>query len=146
MAKPGEQQSKPRVKPARNDGFLNTGLSSAVERRHQQKLETMQKAKKDERGRLTPQADIILEWLQQEKDEVGNLEKSILDFDMEKIRALVPLAKQLDVSNKDLLQAQIIARFMHLEWLKKMESKVKGVLRETKDTVVQGESFSDEEK
>lgn len=124
----------------RDDSALNTGLSSAAQRRIDAKNAERARKKERQRTELLPNADIILEWIDKEKADVKDLEKTILDLDFGKIRQLVPLAKQLDISDAQLIQAQILARMMHLEWLNSVKIRAKNMLREVKNAEQEAEN------
>ena len=99
----------------RNDSLLDTGMSSALDRRIAEKKNREERAKQDVRQKLTPGAEIILDWIKQEEDDVVNLKKMILD-----------------VTNQERLLAQLYARQLHLQFLENLRNKAKIVLREVK--------------
>jgi ribonuclease D len=97
----------------RNDSVLNTGMSSAVERRQKAKWDEAHKKRNDQRARLTPKAEIILEWIEQERKDVVDLSKMILN-----------------VESEENVRAQLLARQLHLTFLTNMKNKAKNLLRE----------------
>lgn len=123
---PSSKPVAPTAKRIKTEGYFSTGLSSAVQRQHDQRLKKMQNRKAGELAGLAPDAKILLEWIEEEKKDVVNLEKMILN-----------------ISDEKFVQAQLLARQMHLDWLTKMKKKVNTVLRATADPVVQGESFDE---
>lgn len=97
----------------RNDSLLNTGLSSAVERRQKAKYDEAHKKRNDQRARLTPQADIVLAWIEKERKDVVDLSKMILNVDSEQN-----------------VRAQLLARQLHLTFLDNIKNRAKNMLRE----------------
>lgn len=100
---------------SRDESFLNTGLSSALERR---KTAEEQQRKQDriyKRGKLTPGAEIILEWLNKEKETVY---KNI---------AALPINIETTEEN---VKSVLLAYQMQLNFVDNLILKTKNVLRE----------------
>lgn len=117
---------------ARDDSSLNTGMSSAVERRSRERLEEQLRKRSGEREQLTPGAEILIAWINKDIKDVGNMETKILGIDFDDLRAMIPLAQRLNVDNATLLQAQVLAQAMHIEWLKSAKNRLKNTLRVAK--------------
>lgn len=100
-------------KKTRSDSVLNTGLSSAASRRVEARRQKAKEKREAAKAKLTPDADIILEWIDKEKADIVNVEKMILAIDSE-----------------ENVVAQILARKMHIEFLNKLKTKAKNILRE----------------
>lgn len=100
-------------KPTRNDAMLDTGLSSAVERRAQARSDEQRRKRSDQRARLTPGAEIVLEWIDKEINEAADLRKIIIN-----------------VADEEHVKAQLLARQMHLTWLEDIKNRAKNMLRE----------------
>lgn len=135
------------VRP-RNDAALSTGLSSAVERRRaaaQQELhDKKQRQQEATKVSLTRDGSAINDWIDEEIAKVSDLRQAITEFDLEAFMKKVPLAKRLNVTHAELLQAQTIARLMHIEWLEKAKSRVKKHMKEPKTKPAKdGESFDE---
>ena len=84
----------------RDDSTLITGLSSAASRRLAESQHKQAEANKSKGAALKPHAQLIMDWIAQEKKDVVNIERLVLD-----------------VTDRDNLQAQIIAIGMHLNFL-----------------------------
>jgi phosphoribosylpyrophosphate synthetase len=112
----------------RDDSMLNTGLSSAVERKRyakQEELHNKRIAEKEAmRVSLTTQGETIMQWIDQEIKDASDLRKMILNVDSE-----------------ENVRAQLLARQLHLTFLQNAKTRVKKYLKEPK--VEQKESFSE---
>jgi hypothetical protein len=97
----------------RDDSMLDTGMSSAISRRQAARTQEQKKKREERKRLLTPSAEIVLEWIEQEKSDVVNLEKIILN-----------------VADEKFLQAQLLARQMHLAFLNNLKNKANNILRE----------------
>lgn len=106
----------------RDDSVLNTGLSSAAFRRQVARREAEAEVKQSKRSLLTPGAEIIIKWIDNEIEKVADLREMILN-----------------VSDKDLLRDQLLAKQHHLAFLKDLKAKAKNILREVKQ-----QEFEDE--
>lgn len=98
---------------ARDDSFLNTGMSSQATRRVQYDRVQRSKAKSTVRAKLTPHAEIILEWIKEERRRVASIEDLIMNLDTE-----------------DNARAILLAKKMHLDFLNTLTAKIQNVLRE----------------
>ena len=121
---------------SRNDGSLNTGLSSAVERRRMKKQEELhekkQRAQEATRVSLNRDGSAVMEWIDEELKEVSDFSKMTTEFNPKTILQQVPLANTMSVTNAELLQAMTIARLMHIEFLKSAKQKVRKYMKEPK--------------
>lgn len=137
---------------SRDDSSLNTGMSSALQRRRYAKQEELHEKRKREKeataarlSGLTTQGDIVVEWLEQELADVKDFTKMTTEFDPVAFMKQMPLAQRLNVSSAELLQAQTIARLMHIEWLEKARTRAKNHLKKPKrEAVKDGDSFEEE--
>lgn len=123
---------------SRDDSVLNTGMSSALERRIKRDEQIRQQDRQYTRGKLTPGAEIIKEWLLKERAAMTDISKAVTDFDPEFLQKSTPLARKLAVTDKELLQAFTLARLMNVEFIDTLLARVNNVLRkvpeETKET------------
>lgn len=129
----------PKTTRTRNDEALNTGMSSALERRRLQIQEEMHNkrkaAKEAEKARLnglSTQGDVVVEWIDKELEEVGDMRKMVTEFDMDAFMKKIPLARRLNVTSPEMLQAQTIAHLMHIEFLEKLKTRAKNTMKEAK--------------
>lgn len=136
---------------SRNDSSLNTGMSSAILRRRYEKQEELHNKRKQEKeataarlSGLSTQGDIVIEWLDQELADVTDFRKMTTEFDPAKYMQQIPLIERMNVTSAELLQAQTIARLMHIEWLEKAKTRAKKHLKKSKQTVKDGDSFEEE--
>lgn len=123
----------------RKDNVLNTGMSSAVQRRAEARLESQKRKRDDERAQLTPGAEILLDWIDKDLATVGNLQNMVIGINFDDLRTMLPLAQRLNVDDKDLLVAQVLAQAMHIEWLKSTKNRLKVTLRKAKNADKQAE-------
>jgi hypothetical protein len=82
----------------RNDGILNTGLSSASSRRYNEREQRKAEIKGQKKQLLTPSAEMIKAEIRKLRDEIDQEAKSVIDpksTDAE-IRAIVTGAKWAD--------------------------------------------------
>lgn len=119
-------------KRTRTDNSLNTGMSSVAERRSQQRLEEQQRKRAGVREALLPSAEIMLEWIDKDIKKIDSIESKVFNVNLEELRGMVPLASRLNVSDKDLLVAQLLAQAMHIEWLRGTKNRIKVTLRQAK--------------
>lgn len=122
---------------ARNDSLLNTGLTSAADRKRfekQEELHNKRSAQKEAQraalGNLTRRGELISEWIAEERSALDSISNLMLTTDIEAAARQYPVLKTINVDNDSLMKAQLIARLMHIDWLKKLEKKVKSTLRE----------------
>lgn len=102
---------------SRNDGLLVTGLSSAADRRLEERRKIAAQEAKSQGSRIKPGAQFILDAIAKEKAKVTNIEKEILNW-----------------QSQEHLEAQMLARYMHLEFLNSLQTKFTALLRsEAKD-------------
>lgn len=131
---------------ARDDSALNTGMSSAVERRRLQKQQELHEKKQQQqeatRVSLTRDGSAIIDWIDEEIKDVSDLSKMTTEFNVESILKRVPLAKTLNVTNAELLQAMTIAKLLHIEFLEKAKGRVKKHMKDPKSK--EAESFGEE--
>lgn len=113
---------------SRNDAVLNTGMSSALDRRRKLAEERKKQERQDKKAALAPQVDIILDWIKEEENQVADLRHIILN-----------------VSDEALLRDQLLARQLHLDFLKKLKGRARNVLRglPKPQAVKEGESFDE---
>lgn len=102
-------------KPRRTDNSLNTGMSSVVERRSQQRLEEQQRKRAGVREAMLPSADILLEWIDKEIAQAKDLEHMIIN-----------------ISSEENVRAQLLGKQYYLESLKSMKNKIRVTLRQAK--------------
>jgi hypothetical protein len=107
-------------------------MSSAVERRAKERLDEQLRKRSGERDQLTPGAEILIAWINKDIKDVGSMETKILGMDFDELRSMIPLAARMNVDNKDLLMAQVLAQAMHIEWLKSAKNRLKNTLRVAK--------------
>jgi hypothetical protein len=100
----------------RNDALLSTGLNSASSRRLAERNKKLKLEKEKTRSVLTPAAEVILKWIDQEKKDVVDLSKIILNMESE-----------------DNVRAQLLAKQMHLEFVNKLEMRARNLLRTLPD-------------
>lgn len=136
---------------ARNDAALSTGLSSALDRRRLAKQEELHNKRKADKeavkarlSGLSTQGDIVMEWIDQEINDVNDFTKMVNEFDPAAYMKQIPLAQRMSVTNSELLQAQTLARMMHIEWLKSAKNRVKKHLKDPKSSVKEGENFEED--
>lgn len=133
---------------ARDDSALNTGMSSAVERRRLQKQKELHDKKQQQqaatRVSLTRDGSAIMDWIDEEIKDVSDLASMTTEFNVESLLQRVPLAKTLNVTNAELLQAMTIAKLLHIEWLKSAKTKVNKYMKEPKAKTKKAESFGEE--
>lgn len=102
---------------SRNDGLLVTGLSSAADRRLEERRKLKTQENKSQGARVKPGAQYILDAIAKEKAKITDIEKVIINWQSQKH-----------------LEAQILARYMHLEFLNSLNTKFTALLRaEAKD-------------
>lgn len=120
----------------RDDASLNTGLSSAATRKREERQKELhdrkQRQQESTRVKLTRDGSAIQDWLDEEIKDVGNLEKMVTEFDPQNMFKTIPLAERMNVTNAELLQAQTLARMMHIEWLKSAKKRVDKYMKEPK--------------
>ena len=96
---------------ARDDSLLNTGFSSAASRKLEQKRKLLQEDKRTVKHKLQPGAEIILQWIAEEREKTVNLEKMIINIESE-----------------ERVMAQLLARKMHLDFLAGLKVKAESAL------------------
>ena len=102
---------------SRNDGLLVTGLSSAADRRLEERRKLKAQENKSQGARVKPGAQYILDAIAKEKAKITDIEKVIINWQSQKH-----------------LEAQILARYIHLEFLNSLNTKFTALLRaEAKD-------------
>lgn len=99
----------------RNDGVLNTGMSSAIERKQAERTKRLRAARDDRRKALTPGGEIIKVWIDQEIADAANLLKIIVN-----------------ITDEDHVKAQLLGRQYYIESLQRLKNKANNVLREVK--------------
>lgn len=102
-------------KPVRNDALLNTGMSSAVDRRAKFRLEEQKRKRSGERAQLTPGAEIVLAWIDKEIADAADLRHIIIN-----------------VADEEHVKAQLLARQYELNWLGDIKNRAKNMMREVK--------------
>lgn len=116
----------------RNDDILDTGLSSAQERRVAAKQAERARERRDRQLALTPTGEIVTQWINTELDAMKDMTKMAIDLKPDELREVIPLARRLNVSDAQLLQAQMMAQQMHIEFLKALKNRSKNILRQAK--------------
>lgn len=99
----------------RDDSSLSTGMSSAVARRQKARLEEASKVRQSRRGILTPQAEIILEWIASERKNC--------------IELVATMILGLDVTESRVI-GRLEAIQLHLQFLDLMKAKAHNLLRD----------------
>ncbi len=122
---------QPRV---RNDSALNTGLSSAIDRKRLKKQKELhdkkQRAQEATRVSLSRDGGTIDTWLDEEIAKVSDLSSAVTEFDPSQLLKQIPLAQRMNITDKELLQAFMIAKLMHIEFLKDTKKKVNKFMKE----------------
>lgn len=117
---------------ARNDGILDTGITSANARRVAARQEERQRERHDRQAALTPTGKIVIEWIDTELAAMKDMTKMAIDLKPDDLREVIPLARRLNVSDAQLLQVQMMAQQMHIEFLQALKNKTKNILRDAK--------------
>lgn len=104
----------PEPKTNRNDSVLNTGMSSALDRKQRIKALEQKSKREQRRAQLTPSAEIVLDWIEREKAEVT-----------ERVAAL-PI--NMDTKEQD-IKSVLLAYQMHLTFLGTLKAKANNMLR-----------------
>lgn len=97
---------------SRNDASLITGLSSAADRRLEERRKLKAQETKSAGAKVKPGAQFILDAIAKEKAKVTNIEKVIINW-----------------QSQEHLEAQILARYMHLEFLDSLNTRFTALLR-----------------
>lgn len=97
---------------SRNDGLLVTGMSSATGRRLEEQRKRNEQENKSKGAQIRPHAQLIIDWIDDERSKCTNIDKLILDE-----------------TNADNLQAQIIAIRMHLDFLDSLKTRTNNLIR-----------------
>lgn len=84
----------------RNDSLLNTGMSSAINRRLELEREKKKELTRSRNAKIIPGAQFIADAVKAEKARVTNIENLILN-----------------VSTEENVRAQLLAIQMHIDWL-----------------------------
>jgi len=96
----------------RNDALLNTGMSSALERRRAAIAERKKQERERKRSALQPGADIILTWIDQEMAECTDVRKLVMN-----------------ISTEQNAQAELLAIRKHIEFLVSLKARAQNILR-----------------
>jgi hypothetical protein len=102
-------------KPVRSDGLLNTGLTSAAQRRAEDRARRQRELREGKRAAMTPGGAIIKEWIDKEIAEAADLRHIIVN-----------------IADEEHVKAQLLGRQYYLEALQRLKSKTTNVLREVK--------------
>lgn len=102
-------------KPVRNDAVLHTNLTSAAQRRGEDRARRQRELRAGQRASITPGGKIIKEWIDKEIAEAADLTKIIIN-----------------VSSEENVRAQLLGRQYYLEALQRLKSKTTNILREVK--------------
>lgn len=119
-------ENTPKRRP-RADNVLDTGMTSAATRRQEERLKRQRELRENRRAQLTPGAEIIVQWIDQEIAEAKDLTKMIINIDTE-----------------DNVRAQLLAKQYHVDFLLKLKSKTKNILREVKQAEAKAEAEKSE--
>ena len=98
--------------PGTPQNFIESGLSSATERRAQARADKKRQAEAEQAAHLTPGADIIIDWIDAELAKVCDLREMILH-----------------VADKELARDELIARKLHLDFLTDLKLRAKNMVR-----------------
>lgn len=93
--------------------MLNTGLSSAVDRKQAERAEKQKQERASRRQQLTSDGEIIKEWLDKEIADAKDLSKMIIN-----------------ISSEEHVTAQLLGRQYQIESLERMKNKATNILRE----------------
>ncbi len=96
---------------SRNDGYLNTGMSSAIQRRQEARLEVQRQKRADARRELRPAIKQMSELIDAELKEVMNIEYMVMHLTTEKD-----------------IKSQLLARQLHVIFLKQLKTKLKRIV------------------
>lgn len=105
---------------SRNDAFMNTGLSSAAQRRRMAKQKELHDKRAAEqeavKSSLNKDASVVLEWIDKEQADITTSYTKLM----------------ADVMTEENVKAQLLALQMHYDWLERAKQRVKRVMREPK--------------
>jgi len=103
---------------ARNDSVLNTGLSSALDRRIAERKREEQKQKQHAQAKLRPEAELIMAAIDKERDWVRD--------------QIANLPFEVSSDEKKLAQF-LLGCQMHLGWTVRFKNQLKAILKVEED-------------
>lgn len=97
---------------AGNQNFIESGLSSATQRRADARAEKKRQQEQELASHITPGADIIIDWIDAELDKVCDLRHMVLH-----------------IADKELARDEILAVKMHMDFLEDLKARAKKMVR-----------------
>lgn len=102
-------------KPVRSDAILNTGITSAAQRRAEDRARRQRELREGKRAAMTPGGQIIKEWIDKEIEQAADLRHIVVN-----------------IADEDHVKAQLLGRQYYLEALQRLKAKTTNILREVK--------------
>lgn len=95
-----------------NQNFIESGMSSATQRRAEARAEARRKQEEAKAAQIVPGADIIIDWIDAELNDACDLREMVLH-----------------VADKELARDELLARKLYMDFLTDLKGRAKNMVR-----------------